>query len=305
MQKLQFPFLAVFCFLASQATASIYCNDEGVRLEVLGSGELSLETARSTESYLIWHNDKARFLINPGPGTYIRYKLSGANFADLAAILVTQTGVEHTSDLVSILAASVRSERVEPLPVFGPAGDENHPSMVELVDRLVGESGAYPELKDMLTYKNPAGYRLRVRDVSAPSTKPWNQFATSQMRLAAIEVQSGTIPSLAWRVQIEDTRLVFAGELSNQRDRIREFAKDANGLIVTHRLPTGVRGTALDTHVTPDEIGRIAARASVETVLLGGRGWRTFGRENATREAIENHFDGPQIYANEEECWGL
>ena len=297
--------IVVLVLLPSTIFASIYCNQEGVRLEVLGSGELALETSRSAESYLIWHNDRARVLVNPGPGTYLRYKLSGASFKDLLTIVVTQTGVEHTGDLLDILVASQRSERVEPLPVYGPTGNDKHPSMVELVSRLVSESGAYPELAAMLTHKNPAGYRLRVRDVSVPSSKPWAEFVMNQVHLSAIEVQSGDVPSLAWRADIEGTSLVFAGELSNQRYRIPSFAQGANGLVITHRLPVGARGSALQQYVTPEEIGRIAQRAGVQNLLLGGRGWRTFGRENATQEAIEENFDGPQIYANEEECWGF
>lgn len=298
--------LFVFSLLfPTSALASVYCSEEGVRLEVLGSGELSLETTRSTESYLIWHNDRARVLVNPAPGSYLRYKYSGADFVDLLAIVVTQTGIEHTGDLVELLAASLRSERTEPLPIYGPDGDENHPSIEVLVERLLRSSGAYPQLASLLTYKSPTGYRLRTRNVAVPGRKPWSEFAMNQVHLAAIQVQSGSVPSLAWKVRVEDTTMVFAGELSNQRGRIRDFAKGANALVVTHRLPHGARGEALETHVTPNEIGRMAEAAGVENLLLGGRGWRTFGRETATQESIASHFEGPQIYANEGECWGL
>lgn len=287
------------------ANGSVYCNEQGVRLEVLGSGELSFDTTRAAGSYLVWNNDKARVLVNAGAGTYLRYKYSGADFTDLMAIVTTQTGIEQTADLPSMLVASLRSGRTEPLPIYGPSGNETYPSMTQLFDRLASEEGVYPELNSLISHSSPAGYRVRVRDVKPVARKHWGGFANSELRLSAIRVQSGDIPSLAWRVDMGETAIVFAGEFNNQRDVVADFAQGANALVISHRLPTGARGLPLDFYVTPEEIGRLAAKAEVQHVLLGSRGWRTFGRESATQETIATAFSGHQLYANEEECWGL
>lgn len=289
----------------SNSSASIYCNELGTRVEVLGSGELSFENFRSTGSYLVWHENKARVLVNAGAGTYLRYKMSGAQFKDLYAIVITQTGIEQTADLPSLLMASLRAERTTPLPIFGPGSSENHPALTKVMDRFAGEDGAYPELQSLFTYSSPAGYRIRVRDVEPINRKVWTEFRHNNLKLSAISVHSGDIPSLAWRVDIDDTSLVFTGEFSNQRDAVAQFAKDANALVVSHRLPSGSRGRSLEYYATPEELGRIAQKANVQNLLLGSRGWRTFGREPATREAIETSYEGPQLYANEDECWGF
>lgn len=297
-------YFALSCTTIS-SSGSVYCNEEGVRLEVLGSGDLSFDTTRAAGSYLVWNNDKARVLVNAGSGTYLRYKHSGADFVDLMAIVTTQTGIEQTADLPSMLIASLRSGRTEPLPIFGPSGNETYPSITQLFEELAGEKGVYPELRPLVSHSNPAGYRVRVREVNPPARKHWGGFANPELALKAIRVQSGDIPSLAWRIDIGDKAIVFAGEFNNQRDIVAEFAQGANALVVSHRLPSGARGLPLDFYVTPEEIGRVAAKAEVQYVLLGSRGWRTFGRENATRETIATAFSGHQLYANEEECWGL
>lgn len=289
----------------SSALASIYCHEEGIRLEVLGSGELALDTPRAAGSYLVWIEDKARVLVNGGAGTYLRYKQSGADFNDLQAIVITQIGLEQTADLPSLLMASLRSGRTEQLAIFGPSGNDTYPSTTEMFERLAGEAGAYPEMRSLLTRLSPAGYRIRVRDVETPGRKRWSQFATEEFKLSAVTVRSGNIPSLAWRVDTTDKRVVFAGEFNNSKDIVAEFADKANALVISHRLPTGARGLPLDFYVTPEVIGRIAAKANVEHVLLGSRGWRTFGRENATQETIRANYKGHQLYANEEECWGI
>ena len=292
-------------YASTPSSGSVYCNEKGVRLEVLGSGELSYDTTRAAGSYLVWNNDKARVLVNAGAGTYLRYKHSGADFTDLMAIVTTQTGIEQTADLPSMLMASLRSGRTETLTIYGPSGSETYPSITQLFERLASEDGAYPELVSLVSHSSPAGYRVRVRDVNPPARKHWGGFANSELRLSAIRVKSGNIPSLAWRIDVGETAIVFAGEFNNQRDIVAEFAQGANALVVSHRLPTGARGLPLDFYVTPEEIARVAAKAEVRHVLLGSRGWRTFGRENATQESIASAFSGHQLYANEEECWGL
>jgi hypothetical protein len=40
-------------------------------------------------------------------------------------------------------------------------------------------------------------------------------------------------------------------------------------------------------------------------LILGHRMNRTRGRETQTREAIEANYNGPIVFANELECWGL
>jgi ribonuclease BN (tRNA processing enzyme) len=84
-----------------------------------------------------------------------------------------------------------------------------------------------------------------------------------------------------------------------------EFAKDADALVIHHAIPDNARGAARDLHVTPTQIGQIAAQAGVRMVILGHRMNRTRGRESQSREAIEKNFTGPLIFANDLECWGL
>jgi hypothetical protein len=40
-------------------------------------------------------------------------------------------------------------------------------------------------------------------------------------------------------------------------------------------------------------------------VILGHRMNRTRGRETLTTQAIEAHYQGSLIFANDLECWGL
>ena len=115
----------------------------------------------------------------------------------------------------------------------------------------------------------------------------------------------GSVPTLAWRVETQGLSVVFAGDFSNRKNVMAEFAADADALVVSHAEPEHARGEARDRHVTPSQIGRIAEQAAARMVILGHRMNRTRGRESQSREAIEAHYSGALIFADDLECWGL
>lgn len=297
--------LATLIACAMPFHAQPFCGEEGVWIQFLGSGSLDLDNDRSAAGYLVWHDNKARVLVDVGPGTALRFDEAGADIADLQAIILTQNGVDHSADLPSLLAGSARTTRDQPLQLLGPAGTEGHVSVRDLVNRLIGASGAYPRLADILTFRSPTGYRLRVREVPSTGRRRWAGFRAENLLLSAVPVSHGEIPALAWRVDIADYALVFANDFSNNKDIVTGFAENADVIVFSHRLPDGSRGDALNFYVTPSKIGNIAKNANPRFIVLGSRGWRTFGRESQTMDTIKERYDGTQIYANDLECWGL
>ena len=125
------------------------------------------------------------------------------------------------------------------------------------------------------------------------------------MKISAIPIHHGDVPTLAWRVEVDDKSVVFAGGFNNLKNIVPKFAKESDLLVVTHAIPEGTRGTAREKYLVPSQIGRIAATANVRIVLLGGRHSRTQGVESVTQKAIESVYDGSLIFGGELECWGL
>ena len=282
-----------------------YCGDEGVWLQILGSGGSELTDQRSTASYLVWVDDTARLMVDAGSGAALRFDETGADMAGLDAIVFTHLGAATTADLPALLEGSIDAGRKELLPVFGPSGNDRRPAIGDFVERLIGEGGAYSELAAFLTFRNVAGYKLSVREVQATGQRRWSRFSSDDLKLSAIPVHHGGIPALAWRVEVGEFVIVFAGSFSNQKDRVADFAKGADALVVSHAAPEAARGELREYHAIPSQLGRIAARAEARILVLGNRTSRTLGRESLSREAIEQHFTGPLVFANELECWGL
>ncbi len=280
-----------------------YCGEEGVWVQILGAGGPELDDGGAGPGYLLWLDNHARLLLDAGPGASARFDQAGAALADVQAIALTQLSPHHTTDLPAFFDGVLRQGRSGRLPVLGPQGWDGALGLTTFLERLVGADGVYPQLAGLLKIRPRSG--LQILAVPTLGRRRWAGFTSEHLRLAATPVHHGGAPALAWRVEAAGHAVVFAGGFSNQRDLVAGLAKDADALVVAHALPEGARGEARELYVTPSQIGRIAARAGVRMVILSHRSNRTRGRESQSRAAIEAHYQGPLIFANDLECWGL
>lgn len=297
--------VAVFMLLpmVSSAQDVAYCGDEGVWLQILGSGGSDITDQRSAASYLVWNGEHARLMVDTGSGSALRFDEAGADIADLDAIVFTRLQAYNTVDLPSLLEGSLRTDRKRVLPILGPA-DPNGESTSAFIDRLIGPAGAYPYLSRFLGVDSPGGFRVSVRDVTSIGTRRWAEFGTDNIKLAAIPVHHGGLPALAWRVEIDGVSLVFAGGFSNQKGTVARFAQNADALVVHHAVSESARGRILDLYSRPSDLGRIATAANARSLVLGHRTSRTLGMETIHMAKIEEHYSGPYYFADELQCWG-
>ena len=282
------------------------CGDTGVWVQILGAGGPEIDDDAGGPSYLIWHDNKARAMIDTGPGASVAFDQAGANFEDLEVIAFTHLHADHSVDFPAFIKGSYFLDRKEPLIVLGPdSNNPQYPDTETFVERLIGPEGAFAYLQDFLTYKSSGGYRVRARNVPSTGKKRWARFASDNLRMAAIPVNHAEVPALAWRVEVGGMSVVVSGDFNNQKNVMPEFAKNADALIVTHAIPENARGNQRELHALPSQIGRIAKQADVRLLILSHRMNRTKGRESQTRATIEENYGGYILFANDGECWGL
>jgi ribonuclease BN (tRNA processing enzyme) len=282
-----------------------FCGDKGVWVQILGAGGEELDDSQASSAYLIWIDNHARLLLDTGPGASVGFDRARASFTDIDAIAYTSLQVDHSADFPAFVAGSRSAGRDRPLPVLGPDGNDAWPDVDTFVNRMIGPEGAYPSLADFLTYRSSGGYKIDTRKVPATGRRRWSRFSSDNFRLSAIPVNHDDVPAIAWRVEIGDYRVVFTGDFNNEKDVIAEFAKDADALVVSHSIPESARGEARELYATPGQLGSIASRAGVRMLILSHRTNRTRGIESISRGAIEEHYSGALIFANDMECWGL
>ena len=304
------PWTFIILYLLSMSSVaavqqSKHCGAAGVWVEILGAGSGELSQDWAGPSYLVWIDDKARVLIDAGASSTTQFTRAGALIEDLDAIALSALSPHLTTSLPAYFAGSLDSARNRLLPVLGPDGNDTHPGTQQLIDRLIGPQGAWPEYASLLNRRTQAGYKLTVTEVPTVGKRRWARFGSDNVRLSAIAVDHGDRPALAWRVDAGAVSIVFAGAFSHDRDQLVGFSKGAVALVATHAITEGMRGEWRDRFAPPSKLGEVAAAAGVNTLILGHRNERTRGRESQSREAIEQHFSKNLIFANDSECWGF
>ncbi|MDH5396084.1 MAG: MBL fold metallo-hydrolase, partial [Gammaproteobacteria bacterium] len=277
------------------------CGEDGVWLQVLGSGGPELNDGRASSGYLIWLNGKARLLIDMGTGSLLRFEQSGADLSDLDIILMSHFHVDHANDLPALLKASYFTSRKKDLVLYGPTGNQLIPSASLFVQALFGKSGAFKYLNSYLDGTDD--YRLLAHDVNAENKVIQKIKTALPYKLSSVAVHHGPIPSLAWRVEIAGKVLVFSGDMNNKYDTLPLLATKADILIAHHAIPESATGVARNLHMPPSIIGKIAAKANVKQLVLSHHMNRTLNEFSNSERLIRQAYSAKLAFAADLQCF--
>lgn len=302
--KRSIKWLATLALSASLPAAASTCGDQGVWLQVLGSGGPEVGDQRASSSYLIWHNGKARILVDFGSGALLRFEEAQAKIEDLSAVAFTHFHVDHSGDFPALVKASFFSPRTAPLPVLGPSGNHLLPSTEQFVTRLFNESsGVWPYLSDHLS--GNGAYPLIPLELASNSTQPTTVWEGVSAKLSGVGVNHGPLPAIAWRADIGGKSIVFSGDMNGRSGTLEKLAQHADLLVAHNAVPESARGVARRLHMPPSVIGKIANAASVTEVVISHRMLRTLERKEETERFIRDSYKGPVHFANDLNCFAV
>jgi ribonuclease BN (tRNA processing enzyme) len=295
--------LLINCPFVASADAQT-CGGEGVAVQVLGSGGPELQDKRASSSYLVWQDGQARVLVDAGGGSALRFGESGAKMSQLDLILFTHFHIDHSADFPALIFSSWFEERDRSLPVYGPAGSSVFPSTVDFVHALFNNrNGVYRYLSELLVVPQEKGsYQLQPHNVVTDAASP-AIFHGEHLSAYAARVIHGSVPALAWRIEIGGKSIVFSGDTNGEGTDLVHLAKDADLFIAHNAVPEGASGIERQLHMPPSVIGQIAQEAHVKRLVLSHRMLRTLGKEEQTLSEIRKSFSGPVAFANDLDCF--
>ncbi len=289
-------FLSILCanatLLSLTAHSAEACEDTDIKVQVLGSGGPELSDGRASSSYIIWHDSKARLLVDAGAGSSVYFDQAKADFDDINAILLTHLHVDHSADIPAYIKGAYFSSRERPLIVYGPDKNRLMPSTSEYLERLFGQQGAFSYLSSFLTGDRGANFKLSAVDVPLTRDKTHHYQLDNEIDIHAISTHHGPIASVAWKIEIGGCLITFSGDMSNQYDVLSAFAKDSDILVMNHAIPESARGSARNLHMPPSTIGEIAAEANAKKLLLSHFMRRTLNNAEESKAIINKHYDG-------------
>lgn len=272
---------------------------EGVALQILGSGGPIADDWRASSGYLVWVDGRARALVDIGGGVILNFAASGAAIKDLEVVVLSHLHVDHSVDFAALMKSAYFGERTEPLPIFGPDGNEYFPGLAEHLGALFGEHGAYRYLG--WTLRDGEGpFTLEVHEVAVAGSG--EQLTRGDLRLSVVGAPHGVVPALGVRIDVGERSIAFAGDQRLDDARFLERIAGVDVLVAHHAIPERSGGPARTLHAPPSAIGTAAAGAHVGRLILSHHMIRALRGSSETVAEIRAHYRGPLLFADDLTC---
>ncbi len=293
------------------------------RLVLLGTGGGPIaRVGRSQPANMLQLGGKT-FLIDIGDGTSRQLVRAGVQLNAIDAVFLTHLHFDHTAGIMGFLALDWQARRRNPVMFYGPAGTKR--LVADTLSALAsGEEIFRPQIPDLppmetiffgqdwevttqrVVYQE-AGIRVQAIENS--------HYGTMHSTAAA----HGINRSYSYRFDLPDRAIVFTGDTGPSR-ALEHLAKGADVLVSEiididaiiaglkrRQLATGVDQQPLidhmvQEHLTPENVGRLAAAAGVKMLVLTHFATPP-GNDNydpaAMLGAIRRHFKGQVIFGED------
>ncbi len=305
--------------IVSAAAVGAAHAESNTTLITLGTRGGPLPTADRAQSSNLLVVNGALYLIDAGGGVTGRIVQAGYDFRKVGKIFITHPHSDHTAGLATLLVSEWEYQRAEPIDIYGGG-----------VDALVKGTIAYltpnAEIRWAEGKKRPMADTFHGHEVS-----PGLVYQDENVKVTAVEnthfhFDPGTPPygkyhSYSYRFETPGRVVFFTGD-TGPTDAVVELAKGAD-LYVTEttspddvvelfkkngawqaKTPAEQEGFLRhmhEEHVTPTDIGRMAAKAGVKAVVMTHLGPSINSNDDYRRfvDEAKKYYSGPITIAKD------
>ncbi len=280
--------------IATNASAQS-CDTSDMAVQILGSGGPRINANRASTGYLVWLGNKGKILVDAGGGTFLRFGQAGGRLEDLSMVAISHLHPDHVSDLPALLWLS-NLARKAPLSIAGPSAGDVTPDFQTFLQRLFDEkAGAFPLLGGTLRGAG-MGVPLITKSLDASKAEPITVLENDGVRITALGVPHGNVPSLAYRVQTQNGTVVFGSDQTGTNPHFVKFAEGVDVLVL--HLMTGA-GETSPLHASPSVVGQVARDARARRLVLSHIG--QFDLDAAVAE-VRRVYKGPVLVGTDLQC---
>lgn len=259
------------CAALPRAARAFAQTPPKTRVVLLGTGGgPSPKRARSAPANAVVVGDTV-YIVDCGDGVSRQLAMARLPLRRIRAVFITHQHSDHNADYGNLLLFSWVEGLDQPIDTFGP------PPLARMTSLFL-------EMNDL-------DIRTRMKDEGrlpiAPLVRPHEiandglvfKDANVSVR-AALNHHPPLDPSFAYRFDTADRSVVFSGDTGYSENVVR-LAADADvlvheviylpavdGLVKRFPLATRLREHLVDSHTSPEQLGRIAAAAGVKTLVL-------------------------------------
>ena len=278
----------------------------------------SLRPGRAQSSNLLIVNG-VYYVVDAGDGVARRLSKAGTDVRKIGTIFITHHHDDHTAGLGTLMSLAWDRQRTKPIHVYGPPRTEE---LVKAAVRYftisaeirIADGGRTVPLAQVF-FGHDVGIGVIYQDVNIKVTAVENShFAFHQGPSA------GKHKSYSYRFETPDRVIVFTGD-TGPSDAVTELAQGADLLVtetcscedrkqamindgrwqaMTPEEHAGIMRQASQGHMSLDVIGKMAARANVNTVVLSHLTQRV-GTDDYMpwAEEVKKNFSGQVLVARD------
>ena len=256
------------------------------RLITLGTRGGPLPTRDRAQSSNLLVVNGALYLIDAGDGATRRIVQSGNDFRKVGKIFITHPHSDHTAGLATLMASQWEFQRAEPTDIYGGG-----------VEALVKGALAYltpnAEIRWAEGKQRPMEATFHGHDVAAGVIFKDANITVTAAENTHFHFEPGTPPygkykSFSYRVETPGRVFLFTGD-TGPSDAVEALAKGADVLVTevtsvddgidlfrrtgawqakTADEQTGWVRHMKEEHMSPKQVGELAAKAGVKTIVM-------------------------------------
>lgn len=298
-------------------------SPEGSRVVLLGTGGGPIaRVARSQPANLLQAGGRT-YLVDIGDGTPRQLVRAGVPLNAVDVVFLTHLHFDHTAGIMGFLALDWQARRRAPVTFYGPPGTQR---LVADTLRALGSGEAIfrpqlPDLPAMASVFHGRDWEVTAaREVYRDAGVTVRAVENSHYGTMHLEpAEHGINRSYSYRFDMADRSVVFTGD-TGPSHAVEDLARGADVLVSEiididaiiaglrrRQQATGVDQQPLidhmvEEHLTPENVGRMAAAAGVKTLVLthfatppGQDGFD----QAAMLAAIRKHFSGRVVFGED------
>jgi ribonuclease BN (tRNA processing enzyme) len=320
MKKNSAPALLLLSFIWAASGAGFAADVPANVFITLGTmGGPIASATRSQPANLLVRGDAA-YLVDAGDGTVGQLTKAGFRLQQVKAVFLSHLHVDHTGGLAAVMGLRYQNNPPGQLAIYGPPGTK------ELVAGIVASLHPFMESGYGLPgtrRADPAGM-FTVTEIDDGSKVTLGDLVVTAAQNTHYSFVPGSdedrrFRSLALRFDMPGRAIVYTGDtgpsakveqLARGTDLLFSEMIDVEATLANERRANPERGAAateelrlhlVTQHLTPDEVGKLAARAKVKRLVIthyvaGGTGEVEKAHYLAT---IRKQYAGPAQVAND------
>jgi ribonuclease BN (tRNA processing enzyme) len=290
----------------------------GTRVITLGTVAGPPPRANRAQSSNLLVVNGTLYVIDAGDGAARRIAQAGFNVRDVGTIFITHHHDDHTAGVGTLRSVAWDNQRTKPINVYGP------PQTEDLVKAAVQYYTISADIRiadggrtipvSQLFLGHDVGTGVVYKDANVTVTAIENtHFAAQKIpetlrqksysyrfdtpgRVVVFTGDTGPTDAL---VELAKGADLLVSEANSIEQRMQDLTRSGQWQVMTPAEQTRIKRQMAEGHLNTEDVGRIAARAGVKTVVLTHLTWKADDDYTSWVDEVKKHFSGPVLVAKD------